>query len=332
MINKNLVKISIVLLFGFVFGFYVSKLNIMGNNKLLNTKDVQVRLNIPSYKYINPLLFSDSPKDQSREFSNLVNIIKSYIGDLQKSNVLRSASVYFRDLNTGYWTDINNSETYEPASLLKVVVMMAVLRLAEENPSILQREEYYSGLDDDGQYYKPRISLSIGKHTIRDLMESMLLDSDNGATASILQDDEVRNAFQKTYNIFRLPIVTSTSTTDYMSIKSYSTLFRILYNSSFFGWDTSEQALELLTKTKFDLGIIAGVPNNIIVAHKFGEYTKQGVNGNYQHELHDCGIVYYSNKPYLLCIMTKGNDFKSLESVISNISKIVYKMVSDSKI
>jgi hypothetical protein len=43
-----------------------------------------------------------------------------------------------------------------------------------------------------------------------------------------------------------------------------------------------------------------------------------------ERQLHDCGIVYAPGKPYLICIMTRGSDFKRLSPVIAQISKQVY--------
>jgi hypothetical protein len=46
-------------------------------------------------------------------------------------------------------------------------------------------------------------------------------------------------------------------------------------------------------------------------------------------EMHDCGIVYYPYRPYLLCVMTKGSgEIKSLETVIQDVSKMVYEEVN----
>jgi hypothetical protein len=95
-------------------------------------------------------------------------------------------------------------------------------------------------------------------------------------------------------------------------------------------------ALELLTKTDFDKGLVAGVPSGTLVAHKFGEKTINtvGISGqinNTIHELHDCGIIYIPNDPYFLCVMTKGNDFETLASVIKDISGIVWKQTQVTK-
>ena len=82
--------------------------------------------------------------------------------------------------------------------------------------------------------------------------------------------------------------------------------------------------MEILSKTTFKEGIVAGVPEGTVVAHKFGQFlsttnTADGV------ELHDCGIIYYPDYPYLLCVMTKGNSLDELKNVIKGISKITYE-------
>jgi hypothetical protein len=75
-------------------------------------------------------------------------------------------------------------------------------------------------------------------------------------------------------------------------------------------------------------GLIAGVPSNITISHKFGERELTDEKGNVVNQLHDCGIVYYPEHPYLLCIMTRGKNIDNLSRSISAISKIVYQEVS----
>ena len=110
-----------------------------------------------------------------------------------------------------------------------------------------------------------------------------------------------------------------------ISPREYSRFFRTLYNGTYLSHDLSEQTLDLLSKTNFTQGLVAGIPKDIAVSHKFGEQTINIVNLNNQQvirELHDCGIVYLPNNPYLICIMTKGIDFINLQTVIKDISKI----------
>jgi beta-lactamase class A len=72
--------------------------------------------------------------------------------------------------------------------------------------------------------------------------------------------------------------------------------------------------------------LVAGVPGNIEVAHKFGERTFQGAVN--ERQLHDCGIIYAAEKTYMLCVMTRGNDFNALSNVIKEISAEVYSYVT----
>ncbi len=46
-------------------------------------------------------------------------------------------------------------------------------------------------------------------------------------------------------------------------------------------------------------------------------------------EAHDCGIVYYPDSPYLLCVMTRGKDTGQLESIIGKISQITYQFMGE---
>jgi hypothetical protein len=67
---------------------------------------------------------------------------------------------------------------------------------------------------------------------------------------------------------------------------------------------------------------VAGVPSGTVVAHKFGERVLPSKNVK---QLHDCGIVYYPQFPYVLCVMTRGNDFVTLQQAIKGVSDIVYR-------
>ena len=84
----------------------------------------------------------------------------------------------------------------------------------------------------------------------------------------------------------------------------------------------SEKALSILSKSNFVYGLRGDIPEKIKIAHKFGERWFD--NGS-EVQLHDCGIVYYPENPYFLCVMTKGNNESQLKSVIKNISSIVYQ-------
>ncbi len=290
---------------------------------------IDVRENSSKYSFINPLLFSRVSKGfYSSEYQVLNDQVTSSISSLINTQSANDISVYFRDLNTGHWTGVNEDRKYHPSSMLKVLGMMSYFRRAEEETGILSRKFYYKTDTDLGQYYKPRYVLQTGFYTIDQLIQQMIVYSDN-TVLNILDSEDKNNDFSKIYHTFQLPLVKNIDDIDgFMSPRSYSALFRTLYSATYLSRDDSEKALKLLTTTDFSRGIVAGVPKGISIAHKFGEHTYELTDGEMaKKELHDCGIVYYPQNPYLVCIMTSGSDFPSLEKVISSLSKVVYDYV-----
>ena len=108
-----------------------------------------------------------------------------------------------------------------------------------------------------------------------------------------------------------------------ISSKNYSLFFEELYNAGYLTIEDSEYAVELLTKCNFKDGLTGGIPNDAMIAHKFGEAGDNNI-----HELHEAGIIISGNKRYQVTVMTKGKDLKQLSDVIKNISKVVYQKVS----
>ena len=100
-----------------------------------------------------------------------------------------------------------------------------------------------------------------------------------------------------------------------------------MFNASYLSRESSERGLAYLAHSDFQNGLVAGVPQGITVAHKFGER----VSANGAKQLHDCGIVYYPTRPYLLCVMTRGDDFSKLTEVIQSVSRIVYQSVDEQR-
>lgn len=319
--KRVLIGVSVVVLIFSGLLFLVLRTNLF---KKYQVQSTQVRVNLPEYKFINPLLFSDNTKSVSPYTNKIASLITQFISDRKKEDAsVESISVYFRDLNTSRWTGVDEDTLYKPSSMLKVLAMMAAFKVAEDDPHILDEAFSFTKRASGGLYYEGNSDLKDGHYPLSQLIDVMIKNSDNDAFLSMVSNDQINAEFKKIYSLFRLPPEgLTTRGVDFMSPKSYATLFRILYNSTFFSWHVSEQALGLLSETTFDKGLVAGVPSEIKVSHKFGENTDQ---------LHDCGIIYYPQNPYLLCIMTKGTNLQSLESSISGISKIVYEYVDSTK-
>jgi beta-lactamase class A len=180
---------------------------------------------------------------------------------------------------------------------------------------------------------KPLKQLQVGtSYTVDELLKALIVYSDNNA-AVLIHKQISDSALFEVFTDLGLPVPQSAVTInnfDYMTAKSYASFFRVLYNATYLSRDMSEKALVWLADIDFPQGIAAGVPAGVESAQKFGERTVVDAKGNVLAlELHDCGIVYHPDRPYLICIMTSGSDFVDLENVISGLSSIVYKGIKD---
>lgn len=287
------------------------------------------------YTFINPLLSCNISEDkQFSQYKPIEDKFQSYINQSIRNGDAQDISIYFRGLDSGHWSGVNENNTYAPASLLKVPIMIAYLREADENPGLLKKEIIYHQTTDGNaqEIYKPQSFILNGQtYTVEELIHYMIVDSDNNA-AELLQNNIDPNDLLEVYSDIGIPV--SNSLTDQnISPKIYSYIFRILYNATYLSKPMSQYALQLLSESYFPEGIEAGLPPDIPSSNKFGERTVEtkntttGMTTVDYRELHDCGIIYYPRNPYLLCIMTKGQDFAKLSKIISDISSMVYNEI-----
>lgn len=319
----------LALLLAFALGWIGNYLFSSSSN---NASNVSLREKNDKNKFTNPLLLCDTAvPPQNKEFRDLKNKIQDMVDSYKGQGVLKRASVYYRDLDSGSWVGINEDDHYSPASLLKVPTMIALLKFAEQDPGFLKKEIWYDGSFDDNraESIKPLKAIESGKaYTEEDLIARMVGYSDNNATR--LLDQNINTSFQgQVYSDLGIDTPSLQGPIDFMSVKNYSYFFRILYNASYLNREMSEKALAFLSLPDFPQGIAAGLPQGVVAAQKFGErvvYSKNNPNPVTK-ELHDCGIVYYPEHPYLLCIMTEGNDLDKLAGFIKVVSSTVYREV-----
>ncbi len=323
---KNNLKIFIFSLLFASLGYFLGKQN-------QNTSSVfsEIRSNKFNYQFINPLLECDSASfSQNVTLDSLKAKLESYLDNLTSNHQITLASIYFRDLNNGPWIGINEKEDFSPASLIKVPLMITYYKQAESNPEILKQSLTYLPTKNNEltQDILPSVTLTPEqKYPIEELIKNMIVYSDNQAYDLLLNNID-NQLLIETYQDLGVDISKAFNDPNgnIISVKNYAAFFRILYNGSYLSNAMSEKALSLLSQVQFQDGLVKGVNNpNIKIAHKFGErsYTDTG-----EKQLHDCGIVYLPQKPYLICTMTRGQDFKKLSSVIAEISKIIYEDVS----
>jgi beta-lactamase class A len=233
-------------------------------------------------------------------------------------------------MTTGRWAGFQEEDIYPSGSLIKIPYLVAYYKLAEDRPEILNEMITYKGDFDKsvGQKIVPAKKIEPGKsYSIANLIYQMIAYSSNNSTILLmhrLDRDYLRQIFDdlevpNDQNLHRQWLVTP---------KRFAYFFRILYGATYLNREMSEKALHLLSQADFKEGLVAGVPESILVAHKFGEFTEQYSDGTIlSTNLHDCGIVYHPTHPYFLCVMAEGQSQESLKGVIARIAKQVFQFV-----
>jgi len=274
------------------------------------------------YRLTQPLLDYEAAQHIEAAAPFLKQKIEALINETRRAGRAHHVSVYFRDLANGPWFGIHEREPFTPASLLKVPILMAYLKLAESDPGLLSRPLAYHG-----EARLPEAVVSPSRliepgtpYAIEELLERMIVQSDNRATNALVTAlDEA--ALHQTFTSLGVPVPDERTLDDLITVKAYATFFRILFNATYLSPAMSEQALEWLATSEFTDGLVAGVPAGVVVAHKFGERSAAGA---WTTQLHDCGIVYCPQRPYLLCVMTRGDQVDALSGTIRDISRLVY--------
>ena len=311
------------------FGGYSFFLNIQKTNVPNIDKNIEFREIVHNYKYVDPLLTCDNGNSPQSHNYALESQLKSISDDEISRGNAKNISVYLRQLNTGEWAGIDEDHLYDPASLLKIVLMITYYKDAStKHFGVLSSQYIYTQelekVNDAILFHAPT-SLNVGKsYTVDELIRAMIVDSDNGATFTLLDhvDSQQLALVYKELDILD-PDVRKDSYK--ISSKKYSLFFRILYNATYLDEALSEKALELLTKTTYYDGLVAALPKDVVVAHKYGEHVNGNQDGNVASlELHDCGIIYKHDSPYFLCVMTSGQSLDKLSQVIQRIAKEAY--------
>lgn len=282
------------------------------------------------FHFTNPLLeCSELPEGMSLgERVALQQTVDTMIDDAHQNGTIDDAAIYYRDLNNGPWFGIHEERTFSPASLLKVPLAMSYYRRAMTEPHILtQQFQYEKGADnyEADQPFLPAHGLENEKvYSIEDFIVLMLAESSNEAALALSQMS-TPGQIASTYTDFG--ITPPENGADFQTnVHSYGSFFRILYNATYLSRENSEHILNVMSRSTFRDGIVAGVPSTVTVSHKFGTREISGVANSRQ--LHDCGIVYAQN-PYILCIMTQGTNFTSLATFIKDVSATVYQRTQE---
>ncbi|HEY5998570.1 MAG TPA: serine hydrolase [bacterium] len=284
------------------------------------------------HSYTNPLLECEVGGER------LYRAIRPFGAGLEKlaptlagEGRVDDVAVYFRDLNNGAWIGWHEQQQFVPASLAKLPIVLAAFLQADADPAFLARTIVYQGgpAEADPDFANPESNLERGRvYTVDELIRRIARFSDN-ASANLLAGVLPPGLLARVYADLGIDPERAASGTVSLSPKEYGAFFRVLYNASYLSRGNSERALRYLDDSTFELGLVAGVPAGVHVSHKFGVWEEARGGGAAPLQLHDCGIVYHPNRPYLLCVMTTGANYVRMATAIEAVSRFVWQEVEN---
>ncbi|MGE4169589.1 MAG: serine hydrolase [Candidatus Margulisiibacteriota bacterium] len=248
--------------------------------------------------------------------------LESKIETLVAQNHGQIGVVYY-DLTTGESISVHGGLLFNPASVIKVPVMVEVykrvalgqLSLDNTRLSIKKKDRIWGS----GQlYYEP-----LGKtYTIRQLVEVMITHSDNTATKMLIDYLGPRNINQTMRSLGLRNTIIGNSDLLNADGLNFSTpadmalLMRKLYAGEIFSPRFSQEMIQIMTRQTHKWGIPRFLPSNIRIANKTGSLT--GIKN-------DVGIVYYNDEPYVLSIFTNMRSDEQAKLLLRTLSKEIFK-------
>lgn len=307
-VKVPVIIIVAVLLF---FGGYNFGLNRLHPQATQQNSDL-----IEKFPLLAKRIFIEDPNEPIIAFSSLRTQINEYFNENQLSG-----SLYFEYLPTGTSIRVGTEERRVAASLIKLPIAMEVYhakekRLIDFNTTLTITDTMLNS--DFGDLYKKGAGTTL---TINEAIQVMLKDSDNTALNLLASGIEgVVPPEEGPFNFLDAEFVQNEDFTVSLTPRAYSSFLKCLYFSCYLEKSNSQEILQLLSKSSLHSRIPAGIPDDITIAHKVGNYfdTTQS----------DCGIIYEPKRNYLLCMMLDGPDTQETDIKMSEVSKIVYEYVS----
>ncbi len=311
-LNQIVLSIGVALLL-FNVGWSVHNANQTGATAVSSAEAKQ-------YPLLARSILDDSPNDILINFVALRNELNSDFNQLPSNT---KSSFYFEYLPDGTAIHIGADTNLVAASLIKVPLAMNVFRAAElgrinlDKPVTVTAEE----LDDGyGNWYQRGAGFQT---TLRQAAQAALEESDD--TAMHVMFDHLNGLLNyDEQSLAGLDISQDMQNGQaVITARSYSSVLKSLYFSSYLNKTDSEELLRYLTKSTEHSRLTKNLPSNLVVAHK------NGVNNSSWAES-DCGIVYIPKRPYIICAMV-GLPDPDASQFIAKISKETYDYVSSQK-
>src|SRR5215469_10347571 len=254
-------------------------------------------------------------------------------------NKARAIGVALHDLETGFRFSLRGDRWFHAASTIKVAVLLAVFRAADEgrfwlDDSLHVRNRFFSAAD--GSLFRVsqdrdatlELYAFIGRTAkISALAHAMICGSSNLATNLLLDFVGVEYARAVLREAQVDGVELRRGVEDHAAheqgINNEATADGLLsllsaIRGDFLTAQSKGEVIRILLEQRFNSMIPAGLPPHAIVAHKTGEISTA---------THDIGIVYLPERePYITAILTEFDpDTEGRREMVAAISEAIYR-------
>ncbi len=242
-----------------------------------------------------------------------------------KYHGIARAAVHVSDLETCEWFEIGSEERFHPASIMKLPLALTWLRRASQDASILTRQLTYDMPSNaDTREDRNASALLTGQsYEVAEPLRRMLVDSRNDAKWLLNRDVPIAALDAIWLDLGLTPPPRDRDPE--VGIHDVALMLHALYDGAWLGRDASEMALGWLAGATYRDGLAAALPNAAVVAHKYGRRVRTDAPaGQWNLQLHDCGILYRPGHPVLVCVMTEGDNEPVQQSAMQQIAVLLW--------
>lgn len=223
--------------------------------------------------------------------------------------------IYYYNIATGEEFGINDEDEYACASTIKIPVNLYLYdRIAsgsvDPDKTLTYLKEDYEGGTGTIQYQKIGI-----KYSIKELSSLSIEHSDNVAVNMLIRYLGMQNINNYMRQVGGQVV---DDTRDISSPRDMGLYMRLVYNFHKSDETLGNELMNSFLNTEYNDRLPALLPPSVKVAHKIGTQA---------HIINDVGIV-FTDKPYVISVMSKDVDDEEAPDVIANISKMVYESVN----
>lgn len=273
-----------------------------------------------------PIMYAERSCEAPR-LDGLRDSLRAEVARAVAAGRISAASVYLRDMNSGDWTVVNDPEEFTPGPMRLVSLLVTYLRVAQKDPTSLEHTFPLSSLpaadkDVASSSTKTLEHPADQAYTVRELLEMGVRNGDQRAQQTLL-DHVDTTMLRATIMDLRGHDGSDPDVRRPVTARRYSTAIKCLYDGALLNSERAEYALSLLKLTGSRTGIAAGAPANVNVVCRRDETQNE-----HSIELHECGLFYLGGTPYMLTVLSRGNDLNAQRDLEQRLSTMAYAFMA----